>query len=181
MRKTVVAATGELHPALLVSLRHMLEAAFDDPEEGGLTDEDWGHTVGGVHVIVLDGDAPVAHAAVVERLIEVAGVPFRTGYVEAVATVEDQRRHGLGSAVMGEAAAIIRDGFAMGALATGIPDFYARLGWELWQGPTSARYGDIEVRTPDEDDAVMVLRFGPSAGVDLASPISCPSRPGDDW
>jgi hypothetical protein len=43
------------------------------------------------------------------------------------------------------------------------------------------RCGDDLVRTPDEDAGIMVLRFGPSAGVDLAAPISCEARTGDDW
>jgi hypothetical protein len=32
-----------------------------------------------------------------------------------------------------------------------------------------------------EDDGVMVLRFGPSAAIDLHASMSCDERPGDDW
>ena len=53
--------------------------------------------------------------------------------------------------------------FELGALATGRWSFYERLGWERWRGPTFARDGDEVIRTEDDDDAVMVLRFGPSA------------------
>ena len=69
----------------------------------------------------------------------------------------------------------------LGALSTGSPGFYGRLGWERWRGPTYVRRGDDLVRTPDEDAGIMVLRFGPSAGVDLAAPISSEARAGDDW
>ncbi len=43
------------------------------------------------------------------------------------------------------------------------------------------RTGGQLVRTEDEDDGIMVLRFGPSQEADLTAPISCDSRPGDDW
>jgi hypothetical protein len=37
------------------------------------------------------------------------------------------------------------------------------------------------VRTPEEDDGVMVLRHGPSQGLDLNADITCDQRSGDDW
>ena len=43
------------------------------------------------------------------------------------------------------------------------------------------RRGSTTVRTPDDDDGIMVLRFGPSASIDLTAPISCDARSGDDW
>jgi len=48
-------------------------------------------------------------------------------------------------------------------------------------GPTFVRSGSEVIRTEDEDDGVMVLRFGPSEVVDLTAPLSCQSRRGDDW
>jgi len=42
--------------------------------------------------------------------------------------------------------------------------------------------GDGEpVRTPEDDDAVMVLRHGPSQGLDLSAVIICDQRAGEDW
>lgn len=52
--------------------------------------------------------------------------------------------------------------------------------WERWQGPTFARDGAELIRT-EEDEGVMVLRFGPSESIDLRAPISCEARAGDDW
>jgi aminoglycoside 2'-N-acetyltransferase I len=123
----------------------------------------------------------VAHASVVPRVLEVAGRPLRTGYVEAVATAPEQQGAGLGTRAMEAITAVVRDEYEMGALSTSAPGFYARLGWERWQGPTYVRDGARTVRTPDEDDGVMVLRFGASAAADRASPISCEARSGDDW
>lgn len=70
------------------------------------------------------------------------------------------RGDGLGSQVACEASQLVR---------------------ERWGGPTFVRGAGGLVRTPDEDDGVMVLLHGPSAGVGLAAAISCEARPGDDW
>jgi hypothetical protein len=82
---------------------------------------------------------------------------------------------------MAAVAEVVRREFQLGALSTGAPAFYERLGWERWHGPTYVRDGARVVRTPEEDDGVMVLRFGPSAGLDLTTIISCAARTGDDW
>jgi aminoglycoside 2'-N-acetyltransferase I len=170
-------AGAEAPTALLAEVRTLLDEAF----RGSFSDDDWAHALGGRHVVVLDDGAVVAHAAVVPRAIDVAGRPLRTGYVEAVASRPDRQGEGLGSAAMAAVAGLVRAEHEMGALSSSSWGFYARLGWERWQGPTYVRSGARTVRTEDEDDGVMVLRFGPSAGVDLSAPISCESRPGDDW
>lgn len=172
-----VLTTAELSADVLAELRRLLDAAF----AGGFSDDDWEHALGGSHVLALDGEVIVAHAAVVARELHVAGRPFPVGYVEGVATARTRAREGLGSAVMVEATALVRRDFAMGALSTAVHGFYERIGWERWRGPTFVRAGSELFRTEDEDDGVMVLRIGPSAGVDLGAAIVCEARPGDDW
>jgi aminoglycoside 2'-N-acetyltransferase I len=169
--------TDEASRGLLAEIRRLLEEAF----EGDFPDEDWEHTVGGWHVVVEDGDAVVSHAAAVPRVLEVAGRPFRTGYVEGVATAAERRREGLGSLAVAGVTELVHREFEMGALSTGEHRFYERLGWERWQGPTFVREGPRVVRTEEEDDGVMVLRFGPSKAVELTAALSCESRSGDDW
>ena len=115
------------------------------------------------------------------RELHVAGRPFRTGYVEGVGTEPGRQRAGLGSLASAQAGDLVRAGFELGALSTGRPAFYEHLGWERWRGPTYVRRGNATVRTPDEDDGVLVLRFGPRAAVDLTAPLSCEARAGDDW
>jgi aminoglycoside 2'-N-acetyltransferase I len=171
-----VFADEETPSDLVTPLRRFLVETFRH-----FSDEDWEHTHGGWRVVALDGADPVAHAAVVPRVMEVAEHPFRTGYVEGVATERARQGDGLGSRVMTEATAIVWRRFELGALSTNRWAFYQRLGWERWQGPTFVRTAGELVRTPDEDDGVMVLRFGPSLAIDLAAPISCDARPGDDW
>ena len=46
---------------------------------------------------------------------------------------------------------------------------------------SAERSGDGLIRTLDEDDGIMVLRFGSSAEIDLSASISCEARSGDDW
>ena len=173
--------TSEAPVGVLDKIRRLLEQAFDD----GFSDDDWQHTRGGWHVVILDdmddGMAPVAHAAVVPRVLEVAGRPWHSGYVEGVATAPGRQREGLGSLAMSQLAPILRGNFDMGALSTGRHDFYERLGWERWRGPSFARRGRELIRTAEDDDGLMVLRFGPSRDLDLSAAIVCESRTGDDW
>lgn len=168
---------AEVTQERLVEIRRLCLLAFGED----FSAQDWEHMLGGWHVVAIDDGAVIAHAAVVPRCIEIAGRPFRTGYVEAVATDPARQRAGLGSSVMTDVASTIRGEFEMGALSTGLYAFYGRLGWEQWRGPTYVRQGSNLVRTEDEDGGVFVLRFGPSADIDLTAAISCAARPGDDW
>ena len=168
--------TIDLTEGELSVIRRLMDDAFHD-----FDDDDWQHTIGGWHVLVHDGVELVAHAAVVERVLEIDDQPFRTGYVEGVATAPGRQGEGFGSAAMAEATELIRRTYELGALGTGAFHFYERLGWERWQGRTFVRDGDRRTHSVDDDGAVMVLRFGPSAEVDLAASISCDGRPGDDW
>ena len=172
-----VITTDEAPADLLGEIRRLLLAAF----AGHFADEDWQHALGGWHVVVSEGGTVLSHAAVVPRILHVGEQPFRTGYVEGVATAATRGREGLGSLAVAQIGEVVRREFELGALSTGRHTFYGRLGWERWLGPTFARSGTEAIRTEEDDDSVMVLRFGPSAVVDLGAPLSCPARPGDDW
>ena len=157
--------TAEVSPGLLAAARDLCDRAFGDR----FHDTDWDHALGGWHALALDGSELVAHHG------------FRAGYVEAVATDPGRQRSGLGTLVMTQFEAVIRAETELGALSTGAHDFYQGLGWERWRGPTYVRGDGDPVRTPEEDEGVMVLRHGPSQGVDLSAAISCEQREGDDW
>lgn len=169
--------TAEAPVSLLKQIRRLLDEAF----AGGFSDDDWEHTLGGWHAVVMESDTPLAHAAVGARMLEVDGQPFLTGYVEGVATVPDRHGEGFGSLAMSEVMRVLRGEFVLGALSTSRHGFYERLGWERWRGPTFVRHGRELARTEDEDDGVMVLRFGHSLELDLNGSISCEARTGDDW
>ena len=174
---TLTFASAEAPRGLLEQVRRLLDDAFEED----FSDDDWDHTLGGWHVVVLDAGTLVSHAAVVLRALEFGGRPLRTGYVEGVATAPGRQGQGLASLAMAHLAPILRSRFEVGALSTGRHTFYERLGWQRWRGPAFVRQGGELIRTPDEDDGLMVLRFGPSRDLDLAATITCEARSGDDW
>ena len=175
--RLVVAESGDLDEPTVRSLHALWQAAFDD-----FSVEDADHAFGGVHAMLLERRDVVAHASVVPRDLVVGDRSFAAGYVEAVATLPDEQGSGLGSRVMTELARVLRERHTLGALSTGAHAFYGRLGWERWRGPTYVRTGEGALeRTEEEDDGIMVLRFGPSADLDLTLPICCDDRPGDAW
>ncbi len=169
--------TSNARAQTLADVRELLERSF----EGGFSPEDWAHTIGGHHVTVRESGALVAHAAVVPRTLHIGDRRMDAGYVEGVATRPDARGRGFGSLAMSELALAIRGLYEIGALSTDRRSFYERLGWESWRGPSYVRDGHELIRTEDEDEGLLVLRFGPSAAVDLTLSIACEARPGDDW
>jgi len=174
-------ATDGLSPNEIEVIRAVLDAAFWDDEDERFTEEDWQHSIGGLHVVLeLDGRI-VSHASVVERELQVAGRPLRTGYVEAVATAPGFQGRGYGTRVLEVIGGAIDAGYELGALGTGEIGFYERLGWRVWQGPTSVRTAAGERRTPDEDGGIMVLVTRATPPIDLGAPISCEWSLGDVW
>jgi aminoglycoside 2'-N-acetyltransferase I len=163
------------------AIRKLLAEAFDADEEERFTAHDWEHALGGVHFVLDTGGAIVAHAAVVERELHIGSRSVRTGYVEAVATAPAHQRKGFGSRLMREVGDHIQAGYELGALGTGSHEFYERLGWETWRGPTYVRAPTGLERTPEEDGYILVLRTPRSPPLELTDPISCDWRPGDVW
>jgi aminoglycoside 2'-N-acetyltransferase I len=160
------------------AIRALLDAAFG----GDFSDDDWAHALGGTHALIADGDAVIAHASVVPRLLVAGDCTLRAGYVEAVAVLPARQRSGLGSAVLRALDPILERDYDMGALSTGEWHFYERLGWERWRGPTWVRHADgRRERTPDDDDGVMIRRLRQTAALDLSLPLVCEARPGDAW
>jgi aminoglycoside 2'-N-acetyltransferase I len=171
--------TAELTGAELEALRRLVLGAF----EGRFDEHDWDHTLGGVHLLAVEGDEPVAHGAVVERTLEAGGRRWRTGYVEGVATRGDRRGLGLARMVMREVGRVVERGYELGGLAdgSGIPGFYERLGWERWQGPTFVAGPAGPERTAEDDGGVLVLRTPASRELAVTGPITCDWREGDVW
>ena len=171
--------TAALTAAELSRLREIFEAAWPD---GGFTDDDFAHGMGGMHWVAQVDGAIVSHASVVERRLEAGDVVLRTGYLEAVATMPAFERRGFGSMVVRAAAAYLRPRFQIGALSTSEPGFYTRLGWESWLGPTSVRTrsGDLE-RTDGDDGGVFVLRTPSTPPLALSDRLVCDWRSGDVW
>jgi aminoglycoside 2'-N-acetyltransferase I len=171
-----IARTQDLSPEALAAIKRLNEEAHGEPFV-----EDWDHALGGTHFFIEENGEPVSHASVVERRLETAGRSMRTGYVEAVATRPGRQRAGLATRVMEAVTVHIRLAFELGGLCTGQTDFYARLGWETWRGPTFVRTDGDPVRSADEDGNVMILRTPFTPDLDLDASISCEWRSGDVW
>lgn len=174
-----VVPSAALTPAEWSELTDLCVAAFDEP---------WGdywESIGpGVHVMAEDaGGRIVAHAAIVDRLLYPGDGVLRAAYVEAVAVLPDRQRQGLGTRVMEVIDRMVDEGYELGALGTGSHDFYARLGWVTWRGPTWIRERDGRVvRSPDEDGGIMVRRTPATPpDLDLSAPIAVDWRPGEVW
>jgi aminoglycoside 2'-N-acetyltransferase I len=172
----VLAHTGALERAVLGQARELLRVAFPD-----LEDDDWEHSLGGMHALRYEAGELVGHASLVQRRLLHGGRALRAGYVEAVAVRADVRRRGHGAALMAALEDLARGAYevaALGATDDGAA-LYAARGWQRWAGPTSALTPTGIVRTPDDDDGVWVLPL--SAHVDLQGELTCDWRAGDVW
>jgi aminoglycoside 2'-N-acetyltransferase I len=170
------AHTADLDAATRDAARALLYAVFDD-----MTEHDWEHSLGGVHALAWEDGELVGHAAVVQRRLLHGGRALRTGYVEGVGVRADRRGRGHGGAMMEALERVARGAYDLGAL--GATDeaarFYARRGWQLWRGPSSALTPAGVVRTDDEDGGIFVL---PAAvALDLDGELTCDWRDGDVW
>jgi len=103
---------------------------------------------------------------------------LQTAFVEAVATEKKYRDKGFASAVMKKLAEEISQ-FDLGALCTGSPELYARLGWKIWKGPLFIRTQLGLIPTPNE--LVLILLLPNTPPLDLEAPLSAEWREGELW
>lgn len=147
-------------------------------------EEDMGEIInrfeGPVHVLGYYEDILVTHALWIERYLQLEGLPLlRTAYVEAVATHPDYRCRGFASGIMRKVVEEIQD-FDVAGLAPFSVEYYARLGWELWQGPLYERMEDSYVASLPEDE-LMIYRLPKTPLLDLDAAISIEWREGEVW
>ena len=171
------AHTADLDRATLEAARALLHGVF----EGDLSEHDWEHALGGVHALLWAGDELIAHGSVIQRRLLHGGRALRTGYIEGVGVRADRRRCGHGTALMRALERVVRGAYDLGALGAtdAAAAFYTALGWQRWQGPTSALTPTGIARTADEDGSIYVLEA--AQPIDLARPLTCDWRDGDPW
>ena len=133
-----------------------------------------------VHVLgYVDGQL-VAHALWLDRPLRVGEGPWlNSAYVEGVATRVDYRQRGYGAAVMRRLQAEIGR-YDLGALSPAVPEWYAQLGWERWQGPLWIEQDGALLATPD-DEMVLIYRTPRTPALDLRAPLTAPWRPFELW
>ena len=186
MKHTVsLVHTSQLDDGTLETVRQLLDASYD----GEFANEDWDHTLGGMHAMVWDGDVLVGHGSVVRR--QFLHLPsgrddwrtastLRTGYVEGVAVRPDYRRRGIGAALMAALGDVIKRAYPLGALSASDDgrSLYEALDWQAWRGQTFVQSPSGVERTPDEDGGILLLS---SASLDLDGSLACDWRSGDVW
>ena len=133
-----------------------------------------------MHLLGTVNGKMVSHAMWVTRYLQPGTLLIlRTAYVEMVATAEAYRNRGYASALMRHLADEVRD-YDLAALSPFSPGYYVRLGWELWRGPLFIRTPEGTVRSP-EDEEVMILRMPKTPDLDLTAPLSAEWREGELW
>jgi aminoglycoside 2'-N-acetyltransferase I len=169
------AHTADLDAATLAAARTLLDEVF----EGELTEDDWEHSLGGIHALAYEGDELVGHAAAVMRRLVLRGRALRAGYVEGVGVSPRHRRRGHASAMMDALERVIRRAYDLGALGATDEaiELYERHGWRQWTGPLSALTPSGLTPTPDERGAVYVL----GERLDVTQELTCDWRDGDVW
>lgn len=171
-----VGHTSEFEPSVLAEARHLLDAVFDD-----MTDDDWEHALGGMHVVAWLGGSAVGHASAIQRRLVHRGEALRTGYVEGVGVHPSWQGHGIGGRMMAELERIIGASYDIGALGASdaAVTFYEHRGWIKWLGASSAMTPAGLTRTPDEDDCIFVLPGRKT--LDITGELICDWRDGDVW
>ena len=134
---------------------------------------------GSTHILARVEDELASHACWLTRWLQSGSLePLRTAYVEAVATEPSRQGKGLASSVMRRITREI-EGYELGALSPACVQFYRRLGWEMWRGPTAIRTQGGLLPTPGEE--VMVLRTPLTPALDTSSLITAEWREGELW
>ncbi len=160
-------------------IRDLLDRAFGDRFDG----TDWEHALGGLHIVVTDHDAVIAHAAVVQRLLVHDERPLRTGYVEAVAVDRAHRGRGHAATVMAGAERVIRSAYQLGALSSSsrVRSLYLARGWLPWEGLTYVLAPTGLTRTPADDRSTLVFAVPGGPPLRTDGVLACDWRSGDPW
>lgn len=131
------------------------------------------------HVIGCHQGLLVSHALWVTRWFQVEEEPLmKTAYIEAMVTDPFYRDRGYASMVLNRLVEELSD-FELAALRTGFPEFYLRLGWQIWEGPTFIRTQEGMTLTTGEP--IMVLTLPNSPDIDIHASLSAEWREGELW
>ncbi len=170
-----ISKAAELNPDDRQALIELCTAAYEET-----FDHLFDSLPDSTHIIARLENEIVSHAAWVTRWLQPEGLlELRTAYIEAVATLPRYQGQGFGSAVMRNLVPFIKD-YELGALSPSYSSFYARFGWELWQGPLFIRTAEgLEASPADEE--VMILRLPQTPAFDLHAALSAEWRTGELW
>jgi aminoglycoside 2'-N-acetyltransferase I len=168
--------TAQLNQEALTKVRALLEATFGED----FSEEDWQHTLGGLHILAWNNHELVGHAAVVQRQLLLKGRALRTGYVEAMAVHPSKQKQGIGVTLMEQVEQIIRGAYELGALGASDEGLrlYQKCGWQPWRGRALAFTPQGIIHT-HEEDCLYILEVDET--IDREADITCEFREGDLW
>lgn len=169
--------TDEATEGFLNDLKELLTTSFGNQ----FSDDDWEHGLNGRHFAVFEAGSLVAHCAVVARTLYIDEKNYLCGYLENVATIPHRRLHGFAALAVREANQYISTHFEIGALSTSKSDFYRKLDWKIWSGPTFVLTDGEWIPSDDEHGGIMILKTDLAPDIDLNRRIACESRSGDSW
>ena len=134
----------------------------------------------GIRILAYRGEEMIGHAVISTRWMQPEGFPIlRSAYMDEVAVVRTAQRKGVGQALMQRAASLMGD-YEMGGLETGVPEFYATLGWELWRGPLAGRGDQGLIPTPDQR-GIMILRLPKTPPLNLDGLLTIEDQKARIW
>lgn len=173
--RLALAHTAFLDGASLRAARNLLDDAFG----AEMTDHDWDHALGGIHVLVWEDRDLIGHASVVQRRLLHGGRSLRTGYVEGVAVRADRRGRGHAATMLKALEEVIRRAYELGALGASEigAGFYAARGWRAWEGQTWALTPAGPRRTEEDD----VYVYEVALALDVTDRLTCDWREGELW
>jgi aminoglycoside 2'-N-acetyltransferase I len=171
-----VSHTSQLSAELLRRVRVLLDLAF----EGDFAEDDWHHTIGGLHILAWMGTELVGHSSVIQRQLLHKGRALRAGYLEAMAVHPEHQRKGVGALIMIEVEGVIRSSYELGMLGASDEGLrlYQKCGWLPWRGRAMAFTPGGIIHT-HEEECLYVLEV--SAPIDREADITCEYREGDLW
>ncbi len=167
---------ADIDSELESSIRDLLDLAY----EGDFSSEDWEHTFGGQYFIGFLEKTIIAHGAVVPRPMTIDRAILTVGYVEAIAVLPSQWRHGFGTQLMKVVTQFCHNNYEISMLSTDENQFYERVGWTQFQGESFVKKSDMEVRTAEEDESLMFLP-GKKSEITQIQRAMCDARSGDSW
>jgi len=172
----IIKRVNEIDAGYEKSIKDLLDLSY----EGDFSPQDWEHTIGGQYFIGFLDDLIIAHGSVVSRKVFIDEQAVTVGYVEAIAVLPSYWQKGFGTQLMKEVTQFCLENYELSMLSTDENYFYERLGWKRFEGESFARSGDLEVRTLEEDEGLMLLP-GNASQIGVIRRAVCESRSGDDW
>nr|ELR5114236.1 GNAT family N-acetyltransferase [Providencia stuartii]ELR5115371.1 GNAT family N-acetyltransferase [Providencia stuartii] len=169
--------TSQLTPSEKEMLFSLLVEGFDND----FSDDDFQHTLGGMHVIAYDQQKMIGHVAIIQRYMAMNNEPISVGYVEAMVVEQTYRRQGIGTHLMQHTNEIISSCYQLGLLSASEEgqQLYSSVGWKVWKGSLFELKQRQYMRSIEEEGGVM--GWSANESIDFTASLYCDFRGGDQW